>query len=43
VLGLLERAIADLNASRVREGGKLDSVLRERLDRWRSWCARRPR
>ena len=32
VLGLLERAIADLNASRVREGGKLDTVLRERLD-----------
>jgi uncharacterized protein (TIGR00255 family) len=33
VLGLLERAIADLNASRVREGGKLDAVLRERLDK----------
>ena len=33
VLGLLERAIADLNASRVREGGKLDTVLRERLDK----------
>lgn len=32
VLGLLERAIADLNASRAREGGKLDAVLRERLD-----------
>jgi uncharacterized protein (TIGR00255 family) len=32
VLGLLERAIADLNASRTREGGKLDAVLRERLD-----------
>ena len=33
VLGLLERAIADLNASRVREGAKLDVVLRERIDR----------
>lgn len=33
VLGLLERAIADLNASRVREGAKLDTVLRERLDK----------
>jgi uncharacterized protein (TIGR00255 family) len=33
VLGLLERAIADLNASRSREGAKLDAVLRERLDR----------
>ena len=33
VLGLLERAIADLNASRVREGGKLDAVLRERIDK----------
>jgi uncharacterized protein (TIGR00255 family) len=33
VLSLLERAIAELNASRVREGGKLDTVLRERLDR----------
>lgn len=33
VLGLLERAIGDLNASRAREGAKLDAVLRERLDR----------
>jgi uncharacterized protein (TIGR00255 family) len=33
VLGLLELAIADLNASRVREGTKLDTVLRERLDK----------
>ncbi|MEO7743847.1 MAG: YicC/YloC family endoribonuclease [Usitatibacter sp.] len=33
VLGLLERAIVELNASRVREGGKLDAVLRERLDK----------
>jgi uncharacterized protein (TIGR00255 family) len=33
VLGLLERAIVDLNASRVREGGKLDAVLRERLEK----------
>ncbi len=32
VLGLLGRAIAELNASRVREGGKLEAVLRERLD-----------
>ena len=33
VLGLLERAIAELNASRAREGAKLEAVLRERLDR----------
>jgi len=32
VLGLLGRAIADLDASRMREGGKLEAVLRERLD-----------
>jgi uncharacterized protein (TIGR00255 family) len=33
VLALLERAIAELNASRAREGAKLEAVLRERLDR----------
>jgi uncharacterized protein (TIGR00255 family) len=33
VLALLERAIAELNASRSREGAKLEAVLRERLDR----------
>jgi len=33
VLALLERAIAELNASRAREGAKLETVLRERLDR----------
>jgi uncharacterized protein (TIGR00255 family) len=32
VLGLLGRAIAELDASRMREGGKLEAVLRERLD-----------
>ena len=33
VLALLERAIAELNASRAREGAKLEAVLRERLER----------
>ncbi len=33
VIELLERAIAELNASRMREGAKLAAVLRERLDR----------
>ena len=33
VLALLERAIAELNASRAREGAKLETVLRERLER----------
>lgn len=33
VLALLERAIAELNASRAREGAKLEAVLRERLDK----------
>jgi len=33
VLGLLERAIDELDASRMREGAKLESVLRERLER----------
>jgi uncharacterized protein (TIGR00255 family) len=32
VLGLLGRAIAELDASRMREGAKLEAVLRERLD-----------
>ena len=32
VLGLLGRAIAELDQSRLREGGKLEAVLRERLD-----------
>ncbi|HUP97203.1 MAG TPA: YicC/YloC family endoribonuclease [Usitatibacter sp.] len=32
VLGLLNRAIAELDASRMREGAKLETVLRERLD-----------
>ncbi len=32
VLGLLARAIAELDASRMREGSKLEAVLRERLD-----------
>ena len=32
VLGLLGRAIAELDQSRMREGGKLEAVLRERLD-----------
>lgn len=32
VMAVLERAIGELNASRVREGGKLEGVLRERLD-----------
>ena len=31
VLGLIERAIAELNQSRAREGAKLETVLRERL------------
>jgi uncharacterized protein (TIGR00255 family) len=33
VLAQLERAISELNASRAREGAKLEAVLRERLDR----------
>ena len=33
VLALLERAISELNASRAREGAKLGTVLRERLER----------
>jgi uncharacterized protein (TIGR00255 family) len=33
VLGLLAKAIADLNQSRFREGAKLETILRERLDR----------
>jgi uncharacterized protein (TIGR00255 family) len=33
VLGLLAKAIADLNQSRFREGAKLEAILRERLDR----------
>jgi uncharacterized protein (TIGR00255 family) len=33
VLGLIDRAIGELNASRSREGGKLETVLRERLER----------
>jgi uncharacterized protein (TIGR00255 family) len=33
VLSLLERAVAELNASRAREGAKLEAVLRERLER----------
>ena len=32
VLGLLGRAIAELDASRMREGAKLEQVLRDRLD-----------
>ena len=32
VLGLLGRAIAELDASRMREGAKLEAVLRDRLD-----------
>jgi uncharacterized protein (TIGR00255 family) len=32
VLGLLGRAIAELDASRMREGAKLEAVLRERLE-----------
>ena len=32
VLGLLARAIADLDQSRMREGAKLEAVLRERLN-----------
>jgi uncharacterized protein (TIGR00255 family) len=32
VLGLIERAIAELNQSRAREGAKLEAILRERLD-----------
>ena len=32
VLGVLGRAIAELDASRMREGAKLEGVLRERLD-----------
>ena len=32
LMGVLERAIADLDASRAREGAKLEAVLRERLD-----------
>jgi uncharacterized protein (TIGR00255 family) len=32
VLGLVDRAIAELNQSRAREGAKLATVLRERLD-----------
>jgi uncharacterized protein (TIGR00255 family) len=33
VLALLQKAIADLNATRAREGAKLESVLRERSER----------
>jgi uncharacterized protein (TIGR00255 family) len=33
VLGLLGKAIADLNQSRFREGAKLEAILRERLDK----------
>ena len=33
VLGLLGKAIADLNQTRVREGAKMEAVLRERLAR----------
>jgi uncharacterized protein (TIGR00255 family) len=32
VLGLVDRAIKELNQSRAREGAKLETVLRERLD-----------
>jgi uncharacterized protein (TIGR00255 family) len=32
LMGVLERAIAELDASRAREGAKLEAVLRERLD-----------
>ena len=32
LMGVLERAIAELDASREREGAKLEAVLRERLD-----------
>ncbi|MGZ5111158.1 MAG: YicC/YloC family endoribonuclease [Usitatibacter sp.] len=32
VLGLMEKAIAELNQSRAREGAKLEVLLRERLD-----------
>jgi uncharacterized protein YicC (UPF0701 family) len=32
MMGVLEKAIADLDASRAREGAKLEAVLRERLD-----------
>jgi uncharacterized protein (TIGR00255 family) len=32
VLGLVEKAIRELNQSRAREGAKLETVLRERLD-----------
>jgi uncharacterized protein (TIGR00255 family) len=32
LMGVLDRAIADLDASREREGAKLEAVLRERLD-----------
>jgi uncharacterized protein (TIGR00255 family) len=33
VLGLVEKALSDLNQSRAREGAKLEAILRERLDR----------
>ena len=33
VMGVLARSLADLNASRAREGTKMEAVLRERLDR----------
>ena len=33
VMGVLERAVAELDASRAREGAKLEAILRERLDR----------
>jgi uncharacterized protein (TIGR00255 family) len=33
VLGLLARAIADLDQTRAREGDKLEAILRDRLDR----------
>ncbi|HUP30559.1 MAG TPA: YicC/YloC family endoribonuclease [Usitatibacter sp.] len=32
VLGLIDRAIKELNQSRAREGAKLEAILRERLD-----------
>ena len=33
VLGLLDRAIVELDQTRAREGAKLEAILRERLDR----------
>ena len=39
VLGLIAQAISDLDQTRAREGGKLEAVLRERLERMQALVA----